>query len=383
MESSISKLFQKQILIIDQVVSATTNYSPILIPLLLEDWTTLGQIVLFQSFYALILGITRASLGTSQLVFIHGKNSSHLLIYGFFFSILSGLISLFFFTDFSLNILFLLSIFIFPILQDILRFKFVGQKNPRKALESDLLWLATSVLIFIYLFSKPNSLTSILLLSWSLGAAPATVWLYIHQRMINKKVNSQLKDKISTRYLVKMASTGLLSEVNTIYVNWIVTFVNSAAFLGNFRYFQMVFLPIAFLINVNRLLLIPLYRDGMILSIRSLLKIQFKIRIFFYLLGFLFTIFKSGTQIDIVLTSIVTALSVELAFQRNTRYQSLLGTKNEKVVLANLIFYLLSSIILFTFVSQTGIILLLSFSLLAVELLAFITLRRTHTKNNV
>lgn len=383
MESSIFKLFQKQILFIDQVVSAITNYSPILIPLLLDDWVTLGQIVFFQSFYVLILGITRASLGTSQLVFTQGKNTNHLLIYGLFISILAGLISFFFFVDFSLNIYFLLSIFIFPILQDILRFKFVGQENPRKALESDFLWLVTSFLIFIYLFSKSNSLTSALLFSWSMGAAPATVWLYFHRRPINKKFNIQLSDKISIRYLVKMASTGLLSEVNTIYVNWIVTFINSAAFLGNFRYFQMAFLPIAFLINVNRLLLIPLYRDGMRLSINILLKIQLKIRIFFYILGFLFTIIKSGTQIENILTSIVTALSVELAFQRNTRYQSLLGTKSEKVVLANLILYLLSSVMLFTLVSQTGIILLLSFSLLTVELLAFIILIRTHTKQNV
>lgn len=383
MKISIVKFFRKQILIIDQLVSAAANYAPILIPLLLEDWVTLGQIVLFQSFYVLILGITRSSLGTSQLVFTDRRHSNQLLIYGFVFSILAGLIGFFFLAGYPINIILLLSIFIFPILQDILRYEFIGQKNSRKALESDLVWLFASILIFVYLSSQSTNLTSILILSWSLGAAPAAVWLYAQRKPIDSKSASQLTNTISHKYLLRMASTGLLSEVNTNYVNWIITFVNSAALLGHFRYYQMVFLPIAFLINLNRLLLIPLYRDGKSLLIKNLLKVQLKLRIIFYIFGFVFTILNSGIQIDNVLASIVTALSVEFAFRRTTQYLNLLGTKNERVVLANLICYFFTSVILFTLISQWDILLLLSFSLLAVEFFAYFALKRTHTKNNV
>ena len=380
---SIVNFLRKQVLVIDQLVSATTNYTPILIPLLLEDWVSLGQIVLFQSFYVLILGITRSSLGTSQLVFTDMKYSRQLLIYGFLFSILAGVIAVFFLASFPLNMLILISIFAFPILQDILRFEFVGQNKSWKVLESDLLWLVTSVLIFIYPHPESSNLTSKLLVSWSLGAAPAAVWLYVQRKQIDRKSTSQTSGRFSIRYLIRMGSTGLLSEVNTIYVNWIITFTNSAALLGNFRYFQIVFLPISFLINLNRLVLIPLYRDGKSLSISNLLKIQLKIRIIFYIVGFTFTVLKSGIQIETVLASIVTALSVEVAFMRNAMYQNLLGTKSERIVISNLIVYLVISVTLFTIMAHQDIFLLLSVSLLVVESLAYFTLRMNHTKNNV
>lgn len=380
---SIVNFLRKQVLVIDQLVSATTNYTPILIPLLLEDWVSLGQIVLFQSFYVLILGITRSSLGTSQLVFTDMKYSRQLLIYGFLFSILAGVIAVFFLASLPLNMVILISIFAFPILQDILRFEFVSQNKSWKVLESDLLWLVTSVFIFIYLHPESSNLTSKLLVSWSLGAAPAAVWLYIQRKQIDSKSASQPSGRFSIRYLIRMGSTGLLSEVNTIYVNWIITFTNSAALLGNFRYFQLVFLPISFLINLNRLVLIPLYRDGKSLSISNLLRIQLKIRILFYIVGFAFTVLKSGIQIETVLASIVTALSVEVAFRRNTKYQNLLGTENERIVITNLIVYLATSVTLFTIMAHQDVFLLLSISLLVVESLAYFTLRINHTKNNV
>jgi hypothetical protein len=383
MKTTFVDFLRKQVLVIDQLVSAATNYTPILIPLLLEDWAALGQISLFQSFYVLILGITRSSLGTSQLVLTDMKYSRQLLLYGFVFSILAGLIAVFFLASLPLNMLTLIFIFTFPILQDILRFEFVGQNRSWKVLESDSLWLITSVLIFVYPHPGSSDLTSKLLLSWSLGAAPAAVLLYIQRRQLASKNTSHPAGMFSIRYLIRMGSAGLLSEVNTIYVNWIIAFTNSAALLGNFRYFQIVFLPISFLINLNRLLLIPLYRQGKTLSISNLLKIQVKFRILFYILGFSFTILKSGIQIETISASIVTALSVEVAFRRNIEYQNLFGTKNERIVITNLILYLASSVIIFTFVAHQDVFLLFSVSLLVVESLAYLALRITHTENNV
>lgn len=374
---------RRQVLVIDQLVSATTNYIPIIIPLLLEDWITLGQIVLFQGFYVLIIGITRSSLGTSQLVFADMKYSGQLLIYGFVVSILFGAMAAFYLASIPLDTLILLFIFTSPILQDILRFQFVAQNKSRKTLESDLIWLIASVLILIYLLSETSNLISKILLSWSLGATPSVVWLYIQRRRLISKSFCHPSQRFSIKYLTRMGLTGLLSEVNTIYVNWIITFTNSATLLGNFRYFQIVFLPIAFLINLNRLVLIPLYRDGKHLSINGLLKSQLRFRIIFYVLGITFIFVKSGTQIETVLATFITALSVEVAFRRNTKYQYLLGTKNESAVITNLILYLATSVTLFTIIVRIDIFLLLSFSLLVVESLTYFMLRMRHTKNNV
>jgi hypothetical protein len=129
--------------------------------------------------------------------------------------------------------------------------------------------------------------------------------------------------------------------------------------------------------------LIPLYRDGKHLSINGLLKSQLRFRIIFYVLGITFIFVKSGTQIETVLATFITALSVEVAFRRNTKYQYLLGTKNESAVITNLILYLATSVTLFTIIVRIDIFLLLSFSLLVVESLTYFMLRMRHTKNNV
>ena len=140
---------QHKIIFIDQIVSAGTNYLMILVPFVLGEWQSLGQVVLFQSFYALFIGISRATFGTTQIVRSDQFQGNKLLGLGLLLGLVSGAIASFFSTSIGINSLTLIVIFLFPIIQDVLRFERISKQNPGKALESDLIWLFSSIVFFI------------------------------------------------------------------------------------------------------------------------------------------------------------------------------------------------------------------------------------------
>ena len=364
----------RRILFLDQGISAFTNYFPLLIPVYLGRWENLGQLVFFLSFYVLFLGVSRSAFGVSQLIHDNRNQSRQLLLLGFLYSIASGLLTFPFLKSIYENSLFMILVFVFPILQDILRFEFLGRDSSEKVLVSDAIWIFSTMMLFAFSPIMSSNLTLTLIICWSVGSAPAFAWLWIERIKLKSVSPTQSASRMSHKYLSRMAFTSVLADVNTIYVNWIITIQSSTVLLGNFRFYQLIFLPVAFLINFNRIALIPLFRDKKELSIGQLLKSEARFRIIIYSCGFLFIISKVEFTAENILAAIFTAAAIEFAFKRNTKYQNLLANQNETKVLKNLLLYLALSITLFAVTSRLGEVLFLSLTLLFIELISYMSI---------
>jgi hypothetical protein len=362
---------KRRLLLLDQGMSAFTNYFPLLVPVYLGRWENLGQLVYFLSFYVLFLGISRSAFGVSQLIHEKSNQSRQLLLLGFLYSIASGLLTFPFLKSIYENSLLMIFVFVFPILQDVLRFQFLSRDSPEKALASDTIWFYSTIMCFVFSQFASVNLTMALIVSWSIGSAPAFVWLWIERSKLKSVSPKKATPRMSPKYLSRMAFTSLLADLNTIYVNWIIAIQSSTVLLGNFRFYQLIFLPVAFLINFNRIALIPLFRDNKELSIRQLLKSEAKFRTVVYSCGLLFVILKIEFTTENILAAISTAAAIEFAFRRNTKYQRLLASQNEAKVLKNLLFYLALSISLFSVTSNMGEVLFLSITLLFIEMISY------------
>jgi hypothetical protein len=362
---------QHKIVVIDQIVSAGTNYLMVLVPFILGDWKSLGQVVMFQSFYVLFIGVSRATFGTTQLVKSDHSQGNKLLGLGILLGLASGAITSPFGSSIGINSLTVTVIFLFPIVQDVLRFERISKKQPVKALGSDLIWLFFSVLLLLLLIDSSLNLTTCLIISWAAGAAPASLYLLYGRFSTNHLSFVRSSEKISTIYLLRVGATALISEVNTITVNWLILLMTSATLLGEFRFFQIGFLPVAFLINLNRIILTPYYRDGDRESISIWLKKQFKLRLSFYALGVFVIVLLRGADFHTLIISLLTLIAIELAFNRNLIFQRLIAIGNEVVVLRTLILYYISSIFIFCLFSSLDGVLYLTFALVLVELLAY------------
>ena len=362
---------QHKIVIIDQIVSAGTNYLMVLVPFILSEWKSLGQVVMFQSFYVLFIGILRATFGTTQLVKSDLSQGNKLLGLGILMGLVSGGITSPFGPSIGINNLTLTVIFLFPIVQDVLRFERISKRQPVTALGSDLIWLFFSVLLFVFFMDSSLNLTTCLIMSWAVGAAPASFYLLYKRFMTSNHSIVRNSEKISTIYLLRVGATALISEVNTITVNWLILLMTSATLLGEFRFFQIGFLPVAFLINLNRIILTPYYRDGDRESISIWLKRQFKLRLSFYMLGVLVIVLLRGADSHTLLITLMTLTAIELAFNRNLIFQRLIATGSEIVVLRTLILYYISSIFIFCLFSSLKGVIHLTLALVLVELLAF------------
>jgi hypothetical protein len=375
-------LDQKKILVIDQIISASTNYFPLFFPLILNDLETLGEIAFFQSFYIFYIGISRAALGTSQIInrgFIRGYR---LLLYGGVFSIIAGYTSSLFVSLDDLNVIPAILVFTMPILQDVLRFESISRDKAGFALSSDFTWLLSSILCGIFLNFQGYNLTSLLIASWTLGAGPSILLLLLNRRNSLAKSVKATKDRVSKRFIIRMGATGFISELNTITTNWIITFSTSALLLGTFRFYQLCFLPVAFLINVNRLTLIQMFKsDNKELS-KNWLRKQNYLRIIFYICGVLVSLNYMGFTMLHLANSFLAASAVEFAFKRNIIYLSLMAIGKEKYVIGNLLIYLVISLAVFSIFAQTQIVTLLIASLFGIEsfgyLLLILKLRKIH-----
>lgn len=374
---------QHKVIFIDQIVSACTNYAMIFVPFFIGEWESLGQVILFQSFYALFIGISRATFGTTQIVKSDQSQGNKLLGLGILLALVAGAIVSLFGSSIGINSLTLIPIFLFPIIQDVLRFERISMKQPVKALESDMIWLFSSVIFFIFFKDLSLNLTTSLIISWAAGAVPASLYL-LYKRLPNTH-SSLVKnsEKISSIYLLRVGATALISEVNTISVNWLILLTTSATLLGEFRFFQICFLPIAFLINLNRIILTPYYRDDDKGSISIWLERQNKLRLLFYVIGIIVIILLRGAEFEIFLISLLTSTAVELAFKRNLILQKFIATGNEVLVLKNLILYYISSVFFFLLFSSLKELLYLTLALVLIELLAYVIAVRGRLGKNV
>ena len=375
-------LDQRKILVMDQIISASTNYFPLFVPLILNDLETLGEIAFFQSFYIFYIGISRAALGTSQIINRGFINRYRLLVYGSVFSIIAGYISsAFIFLD-DLEVIPAILVFTLPIIQDVLRFENISNHKAGLALSSDITWLFSSILCGIFLYFQGYNLTSLLIASWSIGAGPSIVWLLLNRSKSLTGSIKATKARVSKRFIVRMGATGFISELNTIATNWIITMSTSALLLGTFRFYQLCFLPVAFLINVNRLTLIQMFKSENKELSKKWLRKQEYLRVIFYICGVLVSLTLLGFKLPYLANSIIVAFAVEFAFKRNTIYLNLMANGKEKRVIENLVIYLAISLAFFSIFAQTQIVLLLIISLCGIEffsyLLLILKLRKMH-----
>ena len=375
-------LDQKKILVIDQIISASTNYFPLFVPLILNDLETLGEIAFFQSFYIFYIGISRAALGTSQIINQGFSRGYRLLSYGGIFSLIAGYTSSLFVTLDDLKVIPAILVFTMPILQDVLRFESIGRDKAGFALSSDFTWLLSSILCGIFLNFQGYNLISLLIASWSLGAGPSILLLLFNRRNSLAKSVKATKDRVSKRFIIRMGATGFISELNTITTNWIITFSTSALLLGTFRFYQLCFLPVAFLINVNRLTLIQMFKSNNRELSRNWLRKQRYLRMIFYICGLLVSLNIIGFTMLHLANSILVASAVEFAFKRNIVYLSLMASGKEKYVIGNLVIYLVISVAVFSIFAQNQLVLLLTASLFGIEsmsyLLLILKLRKIH-----
>ena len=359
----------KSLVYVDQGVSALTNYLILLIPIALQDWNTLGQIVLFQSFYVLISGISRSALGTSQIVNANSVDIRRLLGYSLVISLVAGLMAIPLLSTVELNPLLLLCVFIFPLLQDLLRFACFNNDLPRKVLESDLIWLFSSIVFYFTFINEIDSQSTVFIFGWSVGAIPALVWFISSGKMRGIISYKSAKNQVARLEIFNLGITSFLAEVNTIAINWIVVFFGSTVLLGNFRFYQVGLLPIAYLINVNRLLLTPLFRDGESQEVKRNLKVQLPLKLIFYFTGVIVVILFRGFSNEVFLAILFIIIAVECGYQRNILYMRYIAIKNPLKVLQSLSSYLFISIISFLWAARAESVLLLTVTLALIELI--------------
>jgi hypothetical protein len=247
-------------------------------------------------------------------------------------------------------------------------------KKPKSALQSDLIWFFTSIFISAYFQLNHGLDFEHIIISWSFGAIPGFCWILkqnlSHIRFDNSSSNSNL-DLFS---IFRLGSIGFLSEINTVLVNLIIIRLTSETLLGQFRFYQILLLPVAFLININRVLIIPMLRDKQLFEVSKQLKLIDHLRLTFYTAALISSASLNGYGLSNILCSLLSILSVECAYRRNLRYQFLLKLQNEFKINLNLIFYLLISMVTFSLLSRFESVLLLSFGLAAIELLSFIVI---------
>jgi len=359
----------KSIVYVDQGVSAFSNYLILLIPIVLQDWKTFGQIVLFQSFYVLFNGISRSALGTSQIVNTKSVYIRQLLGYSVVVSLGAGVIAIPLLSTIKLNPLLLLFVFIFPLLQDLLRFACFNNDLPRKVLESDLIWLLCSVFFYFIFIDEIESKSTVFIMGWSVGAIPALLWFLSSRKMRRIISSKSRKNQVARLEIFNLGISSFLAEVNTIAINWIVVFFGSSILLGNFRFYQVCLLPIAYLINVNRLLLTPLFRDGENEEAKRNLKIQFPLKLLFYFIGIIVVVLFRGFFYQNFLAFLLVIGAVECSYQRNILYMRYIAIKNPIRVLQSLSLYLVISVILFLWAARAESTLLLTAILALIEVI--------------
>ena len=364
---------------LDQGVSSITNYLPLFIVVLAHDWKSLGLISLFQSFYSLFVGVTRSALGITSIMNPEKYFGKSLLLFSLIVGIIGGAISWGVTRQMGIGGTFYLSLMILPLLEETLRFQAIAFGDFVDALVADGIWLIGLTLFSAYIILGSSQTYPQLIIAWSLSSAPAFIFL-ITRILPGDKSNANIFDRKYFKSLRHLGAISLLSEINTIAINLIITTFSGALILGHFRFYQLCFVPIAFLINANRTVFIPLIRNANQMAINSILKSQVTIRILIYSFGIIFIIQNRGFNSSELTIAIIIATSVEFSFKRNFQFQRLIASEQSGRVQALVLQYLFTSILIFSISMPSTSILKLSLSLLLVEFIALVistfTIRR-------
>ena len=372
-------LGRKDILIqyLDQGISSITNYSPMFLLAIVQNWPALGVITLFQSFYSLFVGVTRSALGSTSLMNENkdfGKSLQYLaLALGVFGGVITFLGSKYL-GAYNLLYLFLM---LLPLLEETLRFQAFAHRKHISALKADSIWLLFLIVSSIYTFSNLDITASTLLVLWSCSSLPSVIYLLLIQKP-KAKHRASIFNKIYLVPLGQNATSSALAEMNTIFINSFITITCGPSILGQFRYYQLCLIPVAFLIGANRIILIPLYVNQKFIELRKILKSQFYLRIFFYFVGVLFSSLSRGlNNLDVIIWPL-TVVAIEMAYRRYTIFQKLIATNHSNLVRNLTILYFFSSLLIFSVSVQVGSVFSLVVSLLAVE---FLTWALAHKMN--
>jgi len=356
---------------LDQGVSSITNYLPLLIVVVAHDWKSLGLISLFQSFYSLFVGVTRSALGITSIMNPEKYFGKTLLLFSLIVGILGGAISWSVSRYMGFGGIFYLFLMILPLLEETLRFQAIAFGDFVDALVADAIWMIGLILFSVYIIFGSNQTYPQLLIAWSISSAPAFIFLNTRIRP-GDKIKANIFDRKYFKSLRHLGAISLLSEINTIAINIIITALSGALILGHFRFYQLCFIPIAFLINANRTIFIPLIRNANQMAINSILKSQLPIRILTYCIGIFFVFQNRGFNFSELIIAIIVATSVEFAFQRNLQFQRLIALEQSGRVQALMLRYLFTSILVFSISVPSTSILKLSLSLLLVEFIALV-----------
>ena len=362
---------------LDQGISSITNYSPMFLLAIIQNWSALGVITLFQSFYSLFVGVTRSALGSTSLMNENKDFGRSLQYLAVSLGIFGGIITFLGSKHLGTNNLLYLFLMPLPLLEETLRFQAFAYRRHLVALKADSIWLIVLFVSSTYTFSNMDLTASTLLLLWSCSSLPSVIYLLLIQKP-GAKHRASIFNKIYLVPLGQNATSSVLAEMNTIFINSLITITCGPGILGQFRYYQLCLIPVAFLIGANRIILIPLYVNQKFIELRKILKSQFYLRIFLYCIGVIFSSLSRGlNNLDMIIWPL-TVIAIEMAYQRYTIFQKLIATNHSNLVRNLTIQYFLSSLLIFSVSVQVGSVFSLVVSLLCVE---FLTWALTHKMN--
>lgn len=366
----------RNITFVDQGISALTNYLPLFFSLIVNNWTGVGQATYFSAIYVFIISISRSSLGTFQLVEREKVNLKQITVFGLLTSLSGSFLVYPLMMKLDVNHILVAVILIFPLLQDNLRYASFSSKNPSIALKSDLIWFVTTSMLCLFFLERGFLNFEIILFSWSIGSMLAYCWITFSFLGSERGGITRSKIKIDYSKFLRLGSTGFLSEINTVFVNLIVTALASISLLGEFRFYQILLLPVAFLININKILIIPMLRDQDINYIQKQLKPIIYLRISLYFVAFATVLIVIGKGFQNIISFLLVLIAVESAYRRNLIYQFMIEKDKEKYVVMNLLFYLLFSILIFFVLSLSKVVWVLAFGLALTEQMALFHVKR-------
>ena len=146
---------------LDQGISSITNYSPMFLLAIIQNWSALGVITLFQSFYSLFVGVTRSALGSTSLMNENKDFGRSLQYLAVSLGIFGGIITFLGSKHLGTNNLLYLFLMPLPLLEETLRFQAFAYRRHLVALKADSIWLIVLFVSSTYTFSNMDLTSSI------------------------------------------------------------------------------------------------------------------------------------------------------------------------------------------------------------------------------
>lgn len=254
---------ERVIRLADQLISASSNYFPLLLAYLLLDAKSASSLFVWLGAFTLVLGINRFVVGDFFL--LRYRHNSKLKIY-LFLSIpvygcavfLAASASGFQMSVDSFSPLVLVMSAGCGVAQDSMRFLQFSRNRNKLPLLSDSVWLAVVGIILAsakLLGEKLNS--GILIDSFSLGAVVAFITLFFTNLSNECDVRAIFESKLDFKYSLKLASLPLIGSFTNLVLNAIWYHTGQLQQLSELRGIQLAFIPIGFLVNLQQITWLP------------------------------------------------------------------------------------------------------------------------------